>query len=195
MTEDLGKPGFRYIGRRLVANPNRADIEQVLQWIGDRIPRRVEVNIAGSIPTLIEGLTARPTDAIGIVNEVPPEIRQQRATLRKIRTEFGLSFGHVQSHYLPAGWQNRRHFLGDFGGIRAYVVDAYDIFVSKLSSKLERHQQDLRVMAKKLDKQKAKERLVSAGKAFLDDPRLRSQIEANWKFIFREPLFSDDAAK
>jgi len=93
IAEDLGKPGFRYIRRRLVANPNRADI------------------------------------------------------------------------------------------------------VSKLSSKVEKHQQDLRVMAKKLDKQKAKERLVVAGKAFLDDPRLRPKIEANWKFIFREPLFPDDATK
>jgi len=123
------------------------------------------------------------------------EIRQQRAMLRKIKAEFGLSFGHVQRRYLPAGWQNRRHLLGDFGGIRAYLVDAHDIFGSKLSSKVEKHQQDLRVMAKKLDKQKAKERLVVAGKALLDDPRLRPKIEANWKFIFREPLFPDDATK
>jgi hypothetical protein len=150
----------------------------------------VEINIAGSIPTLITGLTARPTDDIDIVNEVPSEIRQQRDALKRIRSDYGLTLGHVQSHYLPSGWENRRRFLGDFGGIRAYLVDPYDIFVSKLSSKQEKHQQDLRVMAKSLDRESIRHRLFSAGKAFLDDRRLRSQVEKNWQFIFREPLSS-----
>ena len=190
LAEDLGKPGFRYIKRRLVANPTRADIEQALELLGVRINGRVEINIAGSIPTLITGLTARPTDDIDIVNEVPSEIRQQRDALKRIRSDYGLTLGHVQSHYLPSGWENRRRFLGDFGGIRAYLVDPYDIFVSKLSSKQEKHQQDLRVMAKSLDRESIRHRLFSAGKAFLDDRRLRSQVEKNWQFIFREPLSS-----
>jgi hypothetical protein len=189
LQEDLGKPGFKYIRRRLVASVGLTDLKQVLQLLGERVRGRVEIHIAGSVPTLISGLTARPTDDIGIVNEVPPEIRQQRITLQKIKAEFGLNLGHVQSHYLPARWQERRQFLGDFGGIRAYLVDTLDIFVSKLSSKQEKHIQDLRVMAKKLDKETVKQRLLDDGKPFLEDPYLRPQIEANWQFVFREPLF------
>src|SRR5947208_689578 len=83
--------------------------------------------------TLVKGLTYRPTDDIDFVNEVPPEIRSQRTAISQVRAEFGLTLGHVQSHYLPANWINRRQFFGDFGGIRVYLVDVYDVFVSKLS--------------------------------------------------------------
>jgi hypothetical protein len=191
LQENIGRPGFRYIRRRLVPNVSRADIEQALEILGRQIHERVEVNIARSVPTLIAGLTARPTDDIDVVNEVPAQIRRQRRVLQKIKSEYGLAFGHVRSHYLPTGWENRRQFLGDFGGIRAYLVDAIDIFVSKLSSKQDKHQQDLRVMAKALDKDWIRERLFTAGKAFVEDPRMCRQIEKNWKFIFREPLISD----
>jgi hypothetical protein len=154
---------------------------------------RVEVHIAGSIPTLIKGLTVRPTGDIDFVDEVPEEIRRQRTVLRKIESEFGLKLGHVQSHYLPANWQNRRQWLGDFGGLRVYVIDEYDIFVSKLSSKKEKHQSELGVLALKLEKEIARHRLVTDGRSFLDDAKLKPQIEENWRFIFQEPLVLEQA--
>ena len=163
-------------------------LSQIFDLLGRAIHGPVEVHIAGSIPTLIKGLTARPTGDIDFVDEVPEEIRRQRTVLRKIETDFGLKLGHVQSHYLPAHWQNRRQWLGDFGGLRVYVVDEYDIFVSKLSSKQEKHQSDLGVLALKLDKEIARHRLFTDGRSFLDDPKLRPQIEENWRFIFQEPL-------
>jgi hypothetical protein len=140
---------------------------------------------------MIQGLTARPTDDIDIVNEVPAEIRKQVDILKRIRAEYGLALGHVQSHYLPANWQQRRRFLGDFGGLHVYLADVVDIFVSKLSSKQEKHKQDLRVLAKNLNKEEIERRLHGDGKAFLEDPFLRPQIEENWKFVFQEPLPSE----
>src|SRR5262249_15476666 len=73
LSEGLGKPGFRNIRRRLVPGIGTAELEQIFTLLGECVHDRVEVNIAGSIPTLIEGLTARPTDDIDIVNEVPAE--------------------------------------------------------------------------------------------------------------------------
>ena len=96
-----------------------------------------------------------------------------------------MKLGHVQSHYLPTRWQDRRQWLGDFGGLRVYALDEYDIFVRKLSSKLKKHQLDLRVLALKPDKDLARHRLLADGRAFLDDSTLRPQIEENWRFIFR----------
>jgi hypothetical protein len=189
LDEDLGRPGFSNIRRRLVDRVDSTELKQIFDLLGRTINEPVEIHIAGSIPTLIKGLTARPTDDIDLVDEVPPEIRRQRSVLRKIEGEFGLKLGHVQSHYLPAGWRARRHWLGDFGGLRVYFVDVYDVFVSKLSSRQEKHQLDLRVLALKLDKEKARERLLTDGRAFLDDPKLKPQIEENWRFVFQEPLF------
>ena len=189
LNEDLGEPGFPSIRRRLVDSIDTARLRQIFEILGRGIHKPVEVHIAGSIPTLIKGLTARPTEDIDFVDEVPAEIRCQRAILRKIETEFGVTMGHVQAHYLPAHWQNRRQWLGDFGKLRVYVVGEYDIFVSKLSSKKEKHQLDLRVLAEKLDKRIARRRLLEDGKSFLDDAKLKPQIEENWRFIFQEPLF------
>jgi hypothetical protein len=70
----------------------------------------------------------------------------------------------------------------------------YDIFVSKLSSKKAKHQDDLHVLAQKLDKDRAKSRLLGDGKPFLEDAFLRPQIEANWRFIYQEPLYPESTA-
>ncbi len=188
LDEDLGQTGFPAIRRRLVDSIDLTRLSRIFDLLGRAIHGPVDVHIAGSIPTLIKGLTARPTGDVDFVDEVPEAVRRQRTMLRKIETDFGLKLGHVQSHYLPAHWQNRRQWLGDFGGLRVYVVDEYDIFVSKLSSKKEKHQSDLGVLALKLDKEIARQRLLTDGRAFLDDPKLKPQIEENWRFIFQEPL-------
>jgi Nucleotidyltransferase of unknown function (DUF6036) len=195
LQEDLGQTGFPAIRKRLVDSFNLPQVRQIFEMLGRRIHGPVEVHIAGSIPTLIKGITSRPTADIVFVDEVPLEIRRQRAALRKIEAEFGLTLGHVQSRYLPANWKNRRQWLGDFGGLRVFVVEEYDIFVSKLSSKKEKHLSDLRVLALKLDKQTARSRLLADGRAFLDDPKLRPRIEKNWRFIFQQALHVEQPEK
>src|SRR5207245_2476239 len=121
LQEELGPPGYRNIRRRLVSNVGSNEIHQIFSLLGERVQDSIDVYIAGSIPTLIQGLTARPTDDIDIVNEVPAQIRKQADLLKRIRSEYGLTLGHVQSHYLPANWQQRRRFLGDFGGLHVYL--------------------------------------------------------------------------
>jgi uncharacterized nucleotidyltransferase DUF6036 len=195
LKENLGRPGFTAIRRRLVDSIDSPQVRQIFELLGRAIHGPVEVYIAGSIPTLIKGLTSRPTADIDFVNEIPLEIRRQRGVLRKIEEQYGLTLGHVQAHYLPAHWENRRQWLGDFGGLRVYVVDEYDIFVSKLSSKKEKHRLDLRVLALKLDRDTAKHRLLTDGQAFLDDPKLKPRVEENWRFIFQEPLFGELPAR
>jgi hypothetical protein len=187
--EDLGETGFPAIRRRLVDSIDSTRLRRIFDLLGRGIHGRIEIHVAGSIPTLVKKLTVRPTGDIDLVDEVPEEIRRQRDVLRKIETDFGLALGHVQSHDLPAHWRDRRQWFGDFGGLRVYLLDEYDIFVSKLSSKKQKHQSDLGVLALELDKGKARQRLLNDGRAFLDDPKLRPQIEENWRFIFQEPLF------
>ncbi len=188
MNEDLGETGFPAIRRRLVDSIDSTRLRRIFDLLGRGIHDRIEIHVAGSIPTLIKGLTVRPTGDIDLVDEVPEEIRRQRDVLRKIETEFGLKLGHVQSHYLPPHWRDRRQWFGDFGGLRVYLLDEYDIFVGKLSSKKEKHQSDLGVLALELDEEKVRQRLFSDGQVFLDDPKLRPQIEENWRFSFQKPL-------
>ncbi len=186
--EKLGRTGYHSIKERLVATVSRDRLERILEMLGSKIHNHIEINIAGSIPTILQGLSSRPTDDIDLVNEVPAEIRNQREELRTIRDKFGLTIGHVQSHYLPARWQERRKYLGEFGGLRVYLVDVYDVFVSKLSSAQEKHKDDLLVMAPQLDKEKVRDRLMTDGRPFLENPFDGPKIQSNWQFAFREPL-------
>lgn len=122
---------------------------------------------------------------------VPEVIRCQQDVLRQIQAEFGLSLGYVSAHHLPARWRDRREWFGDFGGLPAFLLEEYDIFVAKLPSEQRKHQIDTRILGLKLDREKARHRLLTDGRVFLDDPKLRPQIEENWRFIFQEPLFPD----
>jgi hypothetical protein len=191
LEEDLGETGFHAIRRRLVDSIDSTQFGQVFELLGRGIHGRVEIHIAGSVPTLIEGLTARPTEVIELVDEVPAEIRRQRDVLIKIETEFGLRLGQVPSNNLPIRWQDRLRKFGEFGGLSVDLVDVYDLFVSMLPSHERTHQSDLGVLALELDNDIARHRLLTDGRAFLDDPKLRPQIEENWRFIFQEPLFPE----
>jgi hypothetical protein len=186
--EKLGKQGYHGIRKRLVTSMHKEQLEQVFEALGTMIRLPIDVYIAGSIPTLLKGLTVRPTDDIDFVDEVPAQIRDQRTAIKKIKERFGLALGHVQSHYLPAEWMNRCVSMGEFGGLRVHLVDEYDIFVRQLSSKQEKHKDDLRVLAPKLNKDRAKDHLLKYGAAFLESKYDRPTIEANWQFIYREPL-------
>jgi hypothetical protein len=110
--------------------------------------------------------------------------------LRKIEAEYVESHSHAGAISLGSV-ENRHQWLGDFGRLRVFVVDDYDIFVSKLSSRKEKHRLDLRFMALKLDRRTAKRRLLTDCRAYLDNPKLKPQVEENWRFIFQESLLAD----
>jgi hypothetical protein len=53
-------------------------LRRIFDLLGRAIRGPVEFHIAGSSPTLIMGLTARPTGVIDFVDEIPAEVRNQR---------------------------------------------------------------------------------------------------------------------
>jgi hypothetical protein len=186
--ERLGRIGFGYIRRRLVDPIRREDVARIFALIGERLRKPVTIYVAGSIPTIVLELTSRPTLDIDVVDEVPEPIRTEREVLDKIKRLYGISLGHVQRHYLPVGWQDRVSFFGTFGRLTVQMADPIDIFVSKLSSKQEKHRLDLEVLGRHLERAAVRRRLVTAGRPFLETPRIRDQMEVNWKFLFGEPL-------
>ena len=58
LSEDLGETGYPFIRRRLAASIDAVKIKRIFDLLGRAIHGRIEVNIAGSIPTLIQGMTA-----------------------------------------------------------------------------------------------------------------------------------------
>src|SRR5438046_9857423 len=102
--------------------------------LGEKIhPRKpVRLYVGGSAALILHGLLSRRTEDIDIVDELPEAVRSEHRLLDELKERYHLYFGHFQSHYLPSGWENRTHYLDDFGDFHVYLVDVYDIALSQL---------------------------------------------------------------
>jgi hypothetical protein len=125
------------------------------------------------------------------VNEVPHTVRSEHELLARLADRYGLRLTHFQSHYLPGGWEQRRRSLGRYGELLVYVVDTYDVLVSKLFSPREKDRDDLRVLAPRIDRSVLAERMRNSGGAFLGDASLRNHAVKNWYIVYGEPLPAD----
>ena len=123
-----------------------------------------------------------------MVDEVPVEIRALHSLLDRLKQRFGLRLAHFQSRYLPAGWGQRLHSAGAFGQLQVFLVDVYDVFLSKLFSAREKDRDDLRVLLPQLDKESITQRLQESAAALMGDAAVRQRGEKNWYILFGEPL-------
>src|SRR5262249_16859605 len=115
---------------------------------------------------------------------VPEVIRSNHRLLDELKKSYGLQIGHVQTHYFPSGWESRVHSFGVFGALKVYLLDVYDVFLSKLFSARRKDQEDLRVLAPQLDKDTVIRKLKDHAQGFLATPRLRELATNNWKVLY-----------
>jgi hypothetical protein len=186
--EDLGAPGFPTLKGRIVAKTEPKTIEQFLRDLGTHLTKRLSLQIGGSAALILRGFIARATEDIDVVDEVPAEIREQRSLLDQLASRYGLCITHFQSHYLPSGWEKRTHSIGAFGQLHVFLVDAHDIWLSKLFSNREKDRDDLRVLQSALDKETLVRRLQDTTQGLRGDPALRQCAEQNWYILYGEPL-------
>lgn len=188
LQEDLGEPGFPTLRRRLVDTTKPETIRQYLHDLGEKVRTHVKVYIGGSAALILPGYLIRLTEDLDVVNEVPSEVRSLHAILDELEKRFGLKLAHFQSHYLPKGWLERVHWLEAFGSLEVYLVDVYDVFLSKLFSARTKDKDDLRLVAPQLDKEMIIRRLRETTADMLATPGLREKAEKNWHFLYGEPL-------
>jgi hypothetical protein len=163
-------------------------IRQFLEHLGQRLHKHVRVYVAGSAALILPGHLDRRTDDIDVIDEVPAEIRNNHVLLEALQTSYGLILGHVQRHYFPMGWENRLHSMAPFGKLEVFLLDVYDVFLSKLFSERLKDIEDMRVVAPQLDKDALVEKLKDQCQGFLTTPRLLKMAQDNWKILFGEDL-------
>jgi len=135
--------------------------------------------VGGAIALILPGLLSRRTEDIDIVNEVPSALRAQHQLLALLSGRYGLELTHLQSRYLPQGWQQRLHSQEPFGQLHVSLVDAYDVFLSKLFSARIKDRDDVRMLAPHLDKATIMRRLHDTTQDLLAAPGLREKAEQN----------------
>jgi hypothetical protein len=182
------KVGFPSLAERLVEATQPETVRQFLRELGAHFTRPVRLAIGGSIALILPGYLSRATEDIDIVDEIPAEVRGERATLDRLRAAYGLQLTHFQSHYLPSGWEERLHSLEPFGQLQAHLVDVYDVFLSKLFSQRDKDRADLRLLLPSLERETIVRRLRETCAGLLGEERLRQAAEHNWYVLTGEAL-------
>lgn len=187
--EVFERPGFPFVREQLMEPTRPETIRAMLREIGVELQKPLTVSLAGAGSLILQSLLSRRTQDLDLVDEVPKEIRNLGDKLRAIEKLHRLEFGHVQQqHYLPSGWAQRVHSQAAFGRLQVHLVDGYDIFLSKLSSRREKDKQDLKALKTVLDKESLTQRLMETCKGFLAVADLREQMDKNWYVLYGENL-------
>lgn len=186
--EQFDEPGFPNLKDQLMEGTEPETVKEFLRELGSRISEPVTLEIGGSIALILTGYLSRATVDLDIVDEVPPSIRNQRELLEELQNRYRLLLTQFQSHYLPSGWKDRLQYLGEFGTLKVYAVDVYDIFIGKLFSGREKDLDDLRIIKPRLDKEHLSKQLLSTAGALLKEQSLRQSAEKNWYVLYGEKL-------
>lgn len=186
--EDLGAPGFPTLASRLMETTTPEQILGFFREIGTAIRQPARIHVGGSAALIALGVLSRHTEDIDLVDEVPAQVRGEHELLERLSRRYGLYLAHFQSHYLPARWEQRVRILGTMGRLEVFLVDPYDIAVSKLFSAREKDRDDLRLLAGHLDKEQLATRLREDGQALAGEARLRDAAAKNWYIVYSEPL-------
>jgi hypothetical protein len=186
--QELGERGFPSLRSRLMDATRPETVRQYLRDLGSRLHQPVRLAIGGSIALILAGQLSRATEDIDIVDEVPEEVRAERVLLAELERLYGLQLTHFQSHFLPAGWEQRVHSLEPFGRLQAAIVDPLDVFLSKLFSKRAKDRDDLRLLLPGFDREAVVRRLRESCTALLGEPALHKAAEENWYVLTGEAL-------
>ena len=99
-----------------------------------------------------------------------------------------MQLAHFQIALPADGLGQRLHSLESFGQLQVYLVDVYDVFLSKLFSIRTKDLDDLRMLKPQLDKESLARRLTDTTRSMLAAPGSVSGREQNWYILYGEPL-------
>jgi Nucleotidyltransferase of unknown function (DUF6036) len=186
--EDLGRPGFPFLASQLMEPTKPETVREFLRELSLTVHEPLRMCVGGSIALIMPGYLSRRTQDLDVVDEVPQALRSQHQLLHRLQQRYRLELAHFQSHYLPMGWEGRLHFLDFFGRVSVYLVDVYDVFLSKLYSIREKDRDDLRAVAPQLDKDTLVRKLKETTGSMLASAELRQRAEQNWYILYGESL-------
>jgi hypothetical protein len=180
--------GFPSIKRRIVDAIDPKDVLDFLRDLARKVFKPTRLVIGGSIALIMSGHLQRLTEDMDVVDEVPEDIRGQHELLAELDHRYGFQLSHFQSHYLPTGWEQRIHSIATFGQLQAFIVDAYDVFLTKVFSNRSKDKDDLRAVVPHLDKTILETRLRDTTAALRGEPKLLDAAKENWYVLFGQPL-------
>lgn len=186
--EQFERVGFPTLGRRVMEFTLPKDIEELFRAIGRHLRSPVKLTIGDSTALMLHCLLQRQTEVVDIVDELPKLLRDDHALMELLKLQFGLVLAHFQSHFLPARWENRTHWHGEYDQLTVELVDPIDVFLSKLFSIRTKDYDDMKILIHQLDKTVVLERLKRDCQSMLNDESLKQNATNNWYILTGDRL-------
>lgn len=186
--EEFDEVGFPSLRKRLMKKTDPQDVDTFFQEISKNVRRTTKLPVGGSIALILPGHLSRSTEDIDVVDEVPEEIRTQHKLLDDLNIRFALKITHFQRHYLPMGWENRLHYFKSYGSLSVYLLDVYDVALSKLFSRRDKDHDDLRILRPQMEKELFAQRMRDTTASMLASEELRKVAEHNWYRLYGDTL-------
>lgn len=180
--------GFASLRWRVMDVTRPETIRQYLRELSDQVRRPLRLDVGGCASLILSGHLSRKTEDIDVVDEVPADVRREYRLLEELQKRYGLELTSFQRHYLPVGWEQRVHSQPPFGQFSVFLVDVYDVFLSKLYSARTKDLDDLRALLPQLDKETIVRKMKDTTASMLTAPDLRGKAEKNWTVLYGEPL-------
>jgi hypothetical protein len=182
--EEFERIGFHGLRERLMVKTDPENVDKYFHELGTHVRRPIKLVIGGSIALILPGHIVRGTEDIDVVDEVPEEIRSQHKLLDELKNRYNLMLTHFQRHYLPMGWENRLHYFKAYGSLSVYLLDVYDVALSKLFSRRDKDYHDLQALQPQLDKSLLAQRMRETTASMLAAEPLRKVAEHNWYLLY-----------
>ncbi len=160
---------------------------QMLRELGTRVATPTTFIIGGSLTLMIDALITRHTDDVDLVDEIPATLRGEHELLAELCSRYGLKLTHFQSHYLPAGWNERVRSVGVFGKTTVMRVDPIDVLVGKLFSRRTKDLDDNRQAWPLIDQTIFRQRLVAEARRLSSAVGQIESARHNWYILTGEP--------
>ncbi|MBI3822011.1 MAG: hypothetical protein HY289_04940 [Planctomycetes bacterium] len=186
--EEFEEVGFPSIRMRLMEKTDPDTVRLYFTELARHVRKPLRLEVGGAIALILPQMIVRYTEDIDVVDEVPRELRNEHDALDNLQKRYGLHLGHFQQHYLPTGWADRLHYYDSFDDLHVYLVDHYDVFLSKLTSIREKDFDDMRVLKPQLDKAVLAQRLKDTMQSAFASKDLKERAQNNWKTLFGEDL-------
>jgi hypothetical protein len=100
-----------------------------------------------------------------------------------LERDYKIQIAHFQQHYLPMRWQNRTHWYGEYGPLTVSLVDAVDIFLSKLFSIREKDHLDMSLILPQLNRVVILDRLKQDCASLLTNETYLQRATKNWYIL------------
>lgn len=186
--QEFDKIGFPSLPRRVKEKTKPEKVYEVFDFLGSCLDQETSVTVGGAAALILPGFVERHTDDVEFVGDVPLGLRANSPFRSMVQHRFRLVLKQTNPGELPSGWEERVRPLSTYGRLHVSLIDAHDIFLSRLGRFDLTSLNDRRVLYTRLNTCILSELLRNSCNHLMASNSFRDTARDQWHIYFGEPL-------